>query len=402
MFKLQGQLQSMDINKNTEKYKFFPRTISNNSINGIKFANSRENSFNRTSKFPPIYFYRKVNTPYKYNISAVPKYLIKTNEEKRFMNKLYQSLNESDKSILKDLLNKKKKSTADRYKPAYVEVEKLLRYKPILYENVNNPIQKYDNSIKNLNFFEKQNEILLKNKENRENKENKENKEKDNIMSNTPHEVEPELLSKEKNKEENLIDDENKDKKNSIEEISNEEQIKYKYKLSDIFNFRNEPVFTNKSAEKHLFKNRNIKNGFNNTCPNMNFNGKKIEENKKENKFYTSSESKSDWIPNKINKKKMGTSSSVAYNILCPMYKGANKFITASELNKNNLFNESPAYHRVKSISEFIDLTRVSATNTLGCYDRNMQIPNFRFNNNIGTNQLDAYHINRDLIEKHI
>ena len=356
MFKLQGKLQSMDINKNTEKYKFFPRTISNNSINGIKFVSPRENSFNRTSKFPPIYFYRKVNTPYKYNISAVPKYLIKTNEEKRFMNKLYQSLNESDKSIIKDLLKKKENSNADRYKPSYVDVERLLRKE----------------------------------------------KEKDNIIANTHHDIETDLLNKEKNKEEVLIDDGSKNKKNDKDEISNEEQIRYKYKLSDIFNCRNEPVFTNKSAEKHLFKNKNTKNSFNNTCPNMNFNGKQVEENKKENKFYTSSESKSDWIPNKINKKKMGTSSSVAYNILCPMYKGANRFITASELNKNNLFNESPAYHRVKSISEFIDLTRVSATNTLGCFDRNMQIPNFRFKNSIGTNQLDAYHINKDLIEKPI
>ena len=397
MFKLQGKLQSMDINKNTEKYKFFPRTISNDSINGIKFISPRENSFNRTSKFPPIYFYRKVNTPYKYNISAVPKYLIKTNEEKRFMNKLYQSLNESDKSILKDLLKKKANSKADRYKPSYVDVERLLRYKPLLYENVNNPIQKQNNTVKNKNFFEMQNDILLRNKE--------KDKEKDNIMPSPHHDIETieiDLLNKEKNKEEDMVADENKDKSNGKDEISNEEQIRYKYKLSDIFNCRNEPVFTNKSAEKHLFKNKNTKNSFNNTCPNMNFNGKQVEENKKENKFYTSSESKSDWIPNKINKKKMGTSSSVAYNILCPMYKGANRFITASELNKNNLFNESPAYHRVKSISEFIDLTRVSATNTLGCFDRNMQIPNFRFKNSIGTNQLDAYHINKDLIEKPI
>ena len=98
----------------------------------------------------------------------------------------------------------------------------------------------------------------------------------------------------------------------------------------------------------------------------------------------------------------MGTNSSVAYNILCPNYAGSNRFITPTELNKDNLYNESPAFRRVKSISEFIDLTRVSATNTLGCFDRNMKIPNFRFNNNIGTNQLDAYHINKDLIEKPI
>ena len=98
----------------------------------------------------------------------------------------------------------------------------------------------------------------------------------------------------------------------------------------------------------------------------------------------------------------MGTNSSVSYNILCPSYAGTNRFINAKELNKNNLFNESTAFHRVKSISEFIDLTRVTATNTLGCFNRRTEIPNFRFYNSIGTNQLDAYHINRNIIEKPI
>ena len=47
--------------------------------------------------------------------------------------------------------------------------------------------------------------------------------------------------------------------------------------------------------------------------------------------------------------------SSVSYNILSPMYKGFNRFITPTELNKNNLYNESPAFHKVKSISEYMD-----------------------------------------------
>jgi hypothetical protein len=100
----------------------------------------------------------------------------------------------------------------------------------------------------------------------------------------------------------------------------------------------------------------------------------------------------------------MGTHSSVAYNIISPLFKGENRFITATELNKNNLYNESPTFHRVKSISEFIDLTRVSATNTLECFNRNFnkKIPNFRFKASVATNQSDEYHINRDLIEKPI
>ena len=98
----------------------------------------------------------------------------------------------------------------------------------------------------------------------------------------------------------------------------------------------------------------------------------------------------------------MNSFSSVSYNILSPLYKGYNKFVSPSELNKNNLYNESPAFHRTKSISEFIDLTRVSASNTLNCFNRKNKIPNFKLRNNVATNQADEYHINRDLIEKPI
>ena len=152
-----------------------------------------------------------------------------------------------------------------------------------------------------------------------------------------------------------------------------------------------------KSAEKYLLRNYTT-----DISPDWKNNTSKIPTEKNQKIFYTSSVSESDWIPNKINQKKMGTNSSVSYNILCPAKKGANKFINASELNKNNLYNESTAFHRVKSISEFIDLTRVSATNTLGCFNRSSTLPNFKIYNNIGTNQLDAFHINRNLLKKPI
>ena len=387
MYKIQKELKSMNFEKNLEKYKFNPArytiSVSNQRMNKAKdfnkyYNNIRDNIFNKTSRFPPIYFYKKVSNPYKYNISSVPKYLIKTNEEKRFIEKLYNSLtNEKDKNILKDLLDKNKKKIhfkKDNYKPQYVDVQKLLIYRPNLYSLTSDPLEKNNNFLnKKSNTFEAMTENINN---------------KNNMIVNTSQ------------KEENLINCEKKIN-NEKNELTEEEQIKYKYKLSDIFNFRKELVFLNKSAEKHLFRNeKNNLINFNNTCPNVTYTNKNSN-NKSENKFYTSSESKSDWIPHKINNKKMGTNSSVAYNILCPMYSsGINRFVTASELNKNNLYNESPAFRRVKSISEFIDLTRVAATNTLGCFDRKMKIPNFKFNNNIGTNQLDAYHINRDLIEK--
>ena len=121
----------------------------------------------------------------------------------------------------------------------------------------------------------------------------------------------------------------------------------------------------------------------------------KIEKEKEEDR-------KIDWIPNKINQKKMGTNSSVEYNIITPMYKGSNRFITATELNKDNFYNENPSFRRIKSISEFIDLTRVSATNTLQCFNRKNKIPNFKFKNMVATDQADEFYTNRNLIEKSI
>ena len=398
MFKLQPKLQSMDINKNTERYKFHPghRAFANSKKNTSKTfdkysftetnkTNVRESLFNRVNRIPPVFFYRKISNPYKYSMTSVPEYLIKTNEEKHFLDKLYQSLtDEKDKTLLNNLINKNKtNSHNDFYKPKVVDVQNILDYKPHLYSNPFNPdLKPREIPLKEPNY-------ILNNHEKDKNIQSEE--ENNNVVLNTCPNIENNTLSIEKN--------ELNDKKIKIEdEISQGDQIKYKYKLSDVFNLKKEPVFLNKSAEKYFFKEEKIKNEKNITSPNIN----RIKEN--ENNFYISSESKSDWIPNKLNKKKMGTYSSVSYNILSPMYKGYNRFITPTELNKNNLYNESPEYHRVKSISEFIDLTRVSATNTLDCFNRNIntKIPDFRFRNSVATNQLDEYRINKDLIEKPI
>ena len=66
------------------------------------------------------------------------------------------------------------------------------------------------------------------------------------------------------------------------------------------------------------------------------------------------------------------------------------------------MYNESPSFRRIKSISEFIDLTRVSATNTLQCFNRKNRIPDFKFKNMVATDQADEFYNNRNLIEKPI
>ena len=408
MFKLQSKLQSMDVNKNTERYKFhhghrafmnsknkINKTFDLKTFEPSQKIDLRQNLFERKNKISPIYFYRKVNTPYKYSMTSVPEYLIKTNEEKNFVDKLYQSItDEAEKNLLNNLINKKKLySRKDFYKPQILEVQNLLHYKTNFYSNP------FNLDTKDTQFQKKQRNNSLGLNEPEKYKTIKADDDKyKNLVINTCPTIENNSIFIDKDKKNNTIQNRIK------EEISKDNQIKFKYKLSDVFNLRKEPVFTNKSAEKYLFnriKKLNTDNNFLNTCPNMNAIKK---EEKEENKFYISSESKSDWIPNKLNNKKMGTHSSVAYNILSPLFKGENRFITATELNKNNLYNESPTFHRVKSISEFIDLTRVSATNTLECFNRNVnkKIPDFKFKASVATNQSDEYHINRDLIEKPI
>ena len=305
-----------------------------------------ENTFYNKKLIPPIYFYRKVQCPYKYNISSIPEYLIKTNEEKNFMDKLELYMkDENEKKKFNELLQKREKETKirDRYKPEVLDVQTILKYRPNLYLN-------------SLKFNKKSNTGI-----------NEASHKKTVNINNVKEEIKKEEVN---NKNYEIKKEDNK-------QISDEDQIKYKYKLSDIYNKRNEKVITNKSAEKYLFKNQN-----------------------RINTFYTTNKSQSDWIPNRDFGTKMNLFSSVSYNILSPMYKGFNRFITASELNKNNLYNESPAFHKVKSISEFVDLTRVSSRNNLDAYnkDKIKKYPNFKFQGSIATDQLNAYHINRDLI----
>ena len=393
MFKVQNLSKSIDVNK--DKYYFHPRNVLSKTLHGSVSGlissrdntkrsnenkifnenskmNFKENTFYRLKQIPPVYFYRKIQTPYKYNISSVPEYLIKTDEEKHFMDKLNQLMtNEEDRKIFNNLIKKKEKERKfkDRYKPSFLNIPNILKYKPNLYSNSFNFDKRSKSVIPKDNLYFRDNII--------EEKEKSENDEKDdnNIIKN-------EKLKQEEN---NDIKENNMNNKGNIkDEISEEEQIKYKYKISDIHNLRNEKVITNKSAEKYLFK--------------------EIENKNNNNDFYISSKSQSDWIPNRTMGTKMNSFSSVSYNILSPLHKGFNKFISPTELNKNNLYNESTAFHRVKSISEFIDLTRVSATNTLNCFNRNRKnkLPNFKFRGSVATNQSDEYHINRDIIERPI
>ena len=404
------KIQDINRNNNSERYIFHPRSRLSKTLHGsfsglissrennnkqIMYGNNyyentkinfKEDAFYRLKQVPPVYFYRKIHSPYKYNILSVPEYLVKTNEERHFMDKLNQLIiNDSDRKTLNNLIinKKKEKKFKDRYKPPVLDVQNILRYRPNLYSNSflfdkrSNSVLLKDNNI--LSHEHKSNTIDVEKIFDNNNCESKEKEEKKDVIIDNNEQNEH---KNDENKEKEIEEEKEKEKK---DEISEEDQIKYKYHISDIYNKRKEKVITNKSAEKYLFKKYENRNS-----------------NSNENYFYNTSKSKSDWIPNRSFITKMNSFSSVSYNIISPLYKGYNKFISPSELNKNNLYNESPAFHRTKSISEFIDLTRVSASNTLDCFNRKNKILNFKLRNSVATNQADEYHINRDLIEKPI
>ena len=390
---MQKKLKKMDLYKNIEKYKFNPNYTSSTlkerrdrTSDFDLFENIRGNKLNKTNQFPLINFYKKVNTPYKYKINNIPEHLIKSNEEKIFLNKLYESLkNEKDKKTLIDLLNKNAKKNSikkDFLKKKYIDVQKMLKNKPNLYTNIFDPLKRNKNK---LTQNQKSSEIKKENItfENNTNAKNYFNN-NEYILKN---------INKSENNINNITNEINKIN-NVNKKVSKEEPIKNK-------DLRKEAVILNKSAEKYLFNYmKNKISILNNTSPNMNHTITDPIE-KKENKLYISSEGNTNWLYNKINKQKKRNNSNVVPNILSQNYNGTNKFNNAFKLNKNNLYIESPVYPREKSISEFIDLTRVSTNNIIGGFtNKNMKIPNFKFNINFGNNQLDMHHINRDISDK--
>ena len=92
-------------------------------------------------------------------MNSVPEYLIKSNEEKHFMNKLNLLMtNESDRKALNNMIKSKEKEQKfkDRYKPSILDIHNFLRFRPNLYSNSflfekrsNSVLMKENNSIFN-------------------------------------------------------------------------------------------------------------------------------------------------------------------------------------------------------------------------------------------------------------
>ena len=319
--------------------KFTPNTTMNN------FSHTRyfETTENRLKSNPPIYYIRKVQKPYKYNITSVPQgYSNKTTTEEMFTSRLKTEIDThfKNKITVNDVINS---SSKDKFKPnGYVFRDFLIKnpkfMKPnILSSNHEKKLKKmlnYDEIRKNANSTQIQFDT------------------EENIKGNS--------------KELEFY-------KTDYPKSNKRQEQLYKHKGSDIFNLRQDDFFKSKSGEKNLYK-------------------FKLDEKNKE-KVYMTNGSNSNWapkIPKKINH--IGYSS-VNFNIIVPNIKSISK--TKDQIETNDKCN-----NKVKSMSEFIDLCRVSAPNKSENFDilMNQSQSCFRKRNNICSDFLDMHRTYRETI----
>ena len=148
-----------------------------------------------------------------------------------------------------------------------------------------------------------------------------------------------------------------------------------RYVLSDVHNLTNEQTITNRSGEIYLFK------------PNL---------NRDKLSFSTSTESVKGWIPKTNTQPTLLNHGSVKYNILTPNYKSHT--FTKPELKQ--LLNEH--YYKIGSLSQFVDLTRVSSPNLNHLYMETISAYKTPFNqhSNVCANYSDMHRNYKGLFRK--
>ena len=180
------------------------------------------------------------------------------------------------------------------------------------------------------------------------------------------------------NKEDNYFDDydekyEKKEEKIKYDKISEKDSILYKYQLSDPFNLRDDKVFKNKSGELYLLKEKQNKN--------------------KENFDLKDNDLLNEWIPKYPNRRNFVGYTSVKFNILNPGTKSI--FKTKDEIELG--FKPS---NKTKSISEFLELSRVNAPNLNKRYNELLEKnpKNFGRENYVANDFGNLHHTYREMI----
>ena len=373
---------SLNIYSRNKDFGINSKGDNNNKNNNIK--NYKAKSYlNRTNSLPQYNtqysFYPKIqvkgtNLPEQFdrnNFYQIPSLF------KNFQNNINNNNNISDINIKK--ASKKNKSYQDIIKIGIRE----RMYKPYLWDNVDKKEltnQRDKLMPEGFQFYEK----LL-------NKENKKYFENNYIIKKQPdRKLVPILIRdmyKEKIEESDIFfQNKNIKKKDLLNEISKNKEIAMKtFYSSDIFNKRIDPSIIKKSGEISYFKNK-----------------EKKEENKIEDlKFNKNTETPIGWgvresFPCLLNY------SSTKFNPLNPGIKNFCK-------TKDNIINDCEKKYKgfnpikkQKSISEFIDLTNVNASNYNNDYNKvlNNNPNTFKKNENMFTELYNLYNNYNSILEK--
>ena len=179
------------------------------------------------------------------------------------------------------------------------------------------------------------------------------------------------------NKEENENDNDN-DKQNKEEEFLKTSPITYRtasirYTDSDILNLKTDYHILDKSGETYLFK----------------------KQQKDPHIFTTTTESKSDWVPKQLKRLTLMNHTSVKHNVISPSHK-------AWSYTKDDVKQSNDIFYKINSVSQFVDLTRVSAPNLNKEHTQTLRDNKSPFakTNNIGANYQDMHHTYRELFKK--
>jgi hypothetical protein len=173
---------------------------------------------------------------------------------------------------------------------------------------------------------------------------------------------------------------------------SNHRMASIRYTDSDILNMKNDSHILKRSSETYALKQRNNK--------------------RSQHVLTTTTESQSDWIPKQLQRLSLMNHTSVKYNVISPSHKSnsltkdAIKRSLSSNGNNNGDGSSSNdmLFYKVNSVSEFVDLTRVSAPNLNKAYTHSLRecggVSPFARTNEVGTTYQDMHHTYRELFKK--
>lgn len=165
-----------------------------------------------------------------------------------------------------------------------------------------------------------------------------------------------------------------------------------RYTDSDILNMKNDSHILKRSSETYALKQRNNK--------------------RSQHVLTTTTESQSDWIPKQLQRLSLMNHTSVKYNVISPSHKSnsltkdAIKRSLSSNGNNNGDGSSSndTLFYKVNSVSEFVDLTRVSAPNLNKAHTHSLRecggVSPFARTNEVGATYQDMHHTYRELFKK--